>query len=486
MLRTILARLLALCVFITAVAHAQNQTDTVSPIFSDADIPFTLDVRVMQDSTGNDFLVPDGIQSYVWANYKDKTLILAGRKNGLHGFNNNDNPSNFPPQEQNRSLFVIDWTERTITSRSLLDPFSGLTQDQIDSLSTTAAQHYSVGDTLYITGGYGYRNSISDYTTFDILSALNTPGLIKWVLDPSHSKPASHYIRQVADPLFQVTGGSMLQLTKDSPMILVFGQDFEGGYFAPNQSQTYTEQVRRFYVSNGKSGLKYEPLASTIPDPNYHRRDLNVAPFISGIDRRNKPRYGAIAYSGVFTLDSGVWTVPVFVTKEGIPSMPDPSTPTTFKQGMNNYACPFLCMYSKKCEEMYTTLFGGLTYEYYKDGELVQDPEIPFDNELTTIKMGKDRLCTQHLMSTQFPVIYSTGSNPGNVLYFGTSSDLIPNEKKSRLLFDHWIFNLDRIEKPTVVGYIVGGIMSTMRNTESSSDSAASPYIFEVVVTPKY
>ena len=35
-----------------------------------------------------------------------------------------------------------------------------------------------------------------------------------------------------------------------------------------------------------------------------------------------------------------------------------------------------------------------------------------------------------------------------------------------------------------VVGYIVGGIQSTLPNTNVESDSAASPYIFTVTLVP--
>jgi hypothetical protein len=35
-----------------------------------------------------------------------------------------------------------------------------------------------------------------------------------------------------------------------------------------------------------------------------------------------------------------------------------------------------------------------------------------------------------------------------------------------------------------VVGFIVGGIQSTLPNTTAESDSAASPYIFTVTLVP--
>jgi hypothetical protein len=37
---------------------------------------------------------------------------------------------------------------------------------------------------------------------------------------------------------------------------------------------------------------------------------------------------------------------------------------------------------------------------------------------------------------------------------------------------------------PIVVGYIIGGIQSTLPNTNFSTDTAASPYIFKVTLVP--
>src|SRR4029077_20211154 len=129
------------------------------------------------------FLLPNGLHSYNLGIYKGKWLLINGRTNGMHGFDENNN--NFPPQTQNTTLYVFDPERRIVTSRSLKNRHSGLNQDEIDSLSVTSAQSYQSGETLYITGGYGFKNSINDFTTFDILTAVNIPGLIRWVTHPT-------------------------------------------------------------------------------------------------------------------------------------------------------------------------------------------------------------------------------------------------------------------------------------------------------------
>jgi hypothetical protein len=50
--------------------------------------------------------------------------------------------------------------------------------------------------------------------------------------------------------------------------------------------------------------------------------------------------------------------------------------------------------------------------------------------------------------------------------------------------YSNEVLKLDSIKKKTVIGYVVGGLMSTMPNTESQADSLPSPYIFEVIVEP--
>ena len=62
-------------------------------------------------------------------------------------------------------------------------------------------------------------------------------------------------IRQISDPRFQVTGGSLT--TMGGRTYLVFGQDFQGGYSltAPPTSftQIYSDEIRSFkIVDNGK------------------------------------------------------------------------------------------------------------------------------------------------------------------------------------------------------------------------------------------
>jgi hypothetical protein len=460
--RTFLLTLLAT----QALGSPLNQTDTVSPILVNAPLPFSISIEA------EDYQVPGGMHSGAIAQYKSMVLYIAGRTNGLHGFNNSND--NFPPQQQNTSVIVIDLNKKTVYSRSLNDPFSGLTQEQIDTLSVTSPQYYQSGKTLYITGGYGVDTFSGDFSTKDTLTAIDVPGLINWVIRPVGTTLASNSIRQIFNPIFQVTGGQMCHVD-GFPTLLIFGQNFQGFYTSLSNGD-YTQQVRRFDIFDDGTNLGVSIRPPTEPDPSYRRRDLNVIPIMECPNVQ-----GFIVLSGVFTIPGGIWTVPVEITANGIPSMANPNLPTTFRQGMNNYASAHAELFSKK-GDMYALLFGGLTYEFYQDGAFSSDEEIPFTNQVTCIKRTKGGVYNQFLLPTEYPVIFSTQSNPGNLLLFGAGAKFV--NAPGIAAYANNVLKLKKIKKPTVIGYIIGGIQSTLPNTNDMSDSAASPYIFRVTLTP--
>ncbi len=213
--------ILLFCLSIQVIYAGINQTDALSPILLNSkELPFQVSVSLA------DFTIPGGIHSGANAQYGANYLFIAGRTNGLHGFSGNNT---FPASKQNTDIIVVNVCNKTVYTRSLKDPLSGLTQKQIDSLSVTSPQSYQSGNTLYITGGYGIDTSTGDFGTKDTLTAIDVPGLICWVKNPESNKTASKYIRQISDPLFRVTGGAMYQ-TGNNPTLLIFGQNFEGLY----------------------------------------------------------------------------------------------------------------------------------------------------------------------------------------------------------------------------------------------------------------
>lgn len=458
--------------FMGSLQASLNQTNDLSPVFVDQQLPFS--ISITQDT----FTIPGGIHSGAFGDYQGQFLFIAGRTNGLHGFDNTIPNNNFPPSQQNSTVFVIDPNKKTVKSRSLLDRSSGLTRQQIDSLSVTSPQSYQSGTTLYMTGGYGIDTATGTFSTKDTLTAIDIPGLMKWVTaDPNSLTSASKYIRQISNPMFQVTGGAMYP-GSNGTTLLIFGQNFTG-YYTQTSNGSYTQQVRKFRILDFGGSLNVVAEESSPVNGNYRRRDLNVVPSIRMVNGRKIPEY--VAFSGVFTEASGVWTVPVHISVDGTPVMADPNNATTFKQAMNNYVSPHAPLLDRH-GIMYTILFGGLTYGYFDNGQFVTDPEIPFTNQITAIKRNQNGIYQQFLLPVEYPTIISTQSNPGNTLLFGAGGKFMPALNIST--HPNGVFDLTKITQRTLLGYIIGGIQSTFINTSSPSDSAASPYIFKVYITP--
>lgn len=461
-----------------AAAESDNQTEELTPVLQNQPLPF--DFLIQQA----EFALPSGLQSFAFGVHDGCWVLIAGRTNGLHGFN--DDPNNFPPQTQNKIVYVVDLKDKQkVFSRELGDE-SGLTQAMIDSLSVTASQFYQEGETLYISGGYGIDSATGLFTTKPLLTAIDLPGVIQWVQHPNPANLLVYHIRQTRNPAFTVTGGFMGKLKKHGPWLLVFGHDFEGLYMVSGQhTQVYTEQVRPFDVKDNGFTLsaKALPPKPFVPNPNFRRRDLNVVPVI--LYQNGEYKRKLIAFAGVFTPDVGVWTVPVEINKHGKPTMANPADPRTFKQAMNQYACATLPLFSKKNKDMYTTFFGGISFGFFQNGVFMTDPEIPFINQVTSVKIDQNGVYSQYLMNAVYPVIESTQSNPGNTLLFGASAEFILADDVP--VYSNGVVNLDAAlkRKDLVLGYIVGGIQSTLPNTNTTSDSAASPYVFKVTLVPK-
>lgn len=445
--------------------HADNQTADLSPVGTEASLPFSVEIELAP------FSLPTGIQAFASAIYQDKWIFVAGRTNGLHAFDNVGN--NFPPNFQNRTIYVIDPSNGASLSRSLEDPTAHLTQDQIDVLSVTKSQFFQKGDKLYIVGGYGINTTSGEMETKTALTEIDLKKLVKWV---KSGKPSLRScIRQAFHPYLQVTGGALYQNNDHDPFLLTLGQNFAGLYH-DSSNGVYTQQIRAFNVVEKNKKLSIIPKDSKTTYPDYRRRDLNVVPVILN----NKPSY--MALSGVFTLTTGIWTVPIFISTDGKSSEPDPLSGKTFKQAMNHYNCPVIGLYSGDSKDMYLILPGGISYGFFSGGVFQTDDEIPFINQVTTIKINKKKRFTQHLMNNEYPYIVSTGTNPGNQLLFGAEAQFFPKDVET---FSNGVIRLDKIKSPTVIGYIAGGIMSTLPNTITRFDTTASPYVFTVRLIPR-
>lgn len=462
-------KFLVLGVLLVSHLFSDNQTPDVSTIENGMQLPFQVIVE-------QDFQLPNGIHSGAWAQVNDRWVFIGGRTNGLHSFNNN--PNNFPPSAQNRNIFVVNPRTGTTSVKSLTDVSSGLSQQQIDQLSVTSPQFYQKDTTLYVLGGYGVDTLTSQFNTKNSLTALDLPGVIHWVENPSPGETLVQHIRETADDLFMVTGGYLAPY-KNHEWLLIFGQNFPT-FYLPSANGIYTDRIKRFKLYDDGVTLTVKPEWPRPEETFYRRRDLNIVPIIHKMEGIPSPAY--VAFSGVFTETGGAWTVPVFINPNGTSFMSDPEHKKTFKQGMNNYICPTASLFAKASSKTYAIFFGGISYGYFNNGVFTTDSGLPFINQITTVEMDSAAHFKQYIMDTTYPTILSTQSNPGNTLLFGAGGYFIPSKKVSS--YSNKTLKLDKIRSRTVIGHIVGGIESTLPNTTTASDSAASSYVFRVTLIP--
>jgi|GEM_PF-891057 len=453
-------------------AIGANQTAYVSPVIVDGRLPYALDIQPYGMDAAN---VP-GLHSFAAAQHQGEWVLLAGRTNGLHGFSFNQD--NFPDESQNGEIWVIDPVTKQTWSRSWNSASGGLTPTEILSLSAANIQFETIGDRLYLSGGYGANDPTDPDSrgTFDTLTAIDLPGIVDWVKHDTGL--AADHIRQIGDPLFQVTGGEMAAM--GGQMHLVFGQNFDGVY-NPASNGSYTNQVRTFTIQDDGTTLGFTPIQSSPPEDFYRRRDLNVAAAL----RPNGSGGLAeelIAYSGVFTPTRGAWTVPVEVDANGNPSMAAADDAGTFRQGMNNYHSAKVGLYSAQTGAMHEILFGGITFQEYDPltREFVSDANFPFTNQITSVVRDASGAYKQYLLG-EFPEIF----NPVDArLRFGANAEFFPAADVDR--FAHDILELDTIDQPTVIGYVFGGIAANAPHVRHNPDaqSAASGQVFEVRLIP--
>ncbi len=431
------------------------------------------------------------LQSFASGIYNDQWVLIAGRTNGLHGFSD-DGLVNFPPRYQNTDVWVIDPISKETWSRSLNDTSSGLSSSEIDSLSSTNTESYQDGNTLFIVGGYVYSRAINNFTTYNALSAIDLPTLVDWVKGTDETLHTNTILQVAGEEssdnsydggFFQVTGGGLEKI--GDRYQLVFGQKFEGPYAHGSTTfQVYTSQVRSFDIdydfANGT--LSYSTDSNMINpsggDPNrFRRRDLNVFPILSPDDQGGTTKSTA-ALAGVFYNGVGVWTVPVEIGYDGIPTTENPTNdPDVFRQAMNQYESGKIGLYSQTSGEMTQVLLGGISANTFDPAteQLTYDENNGFHRQITAVLRGASGSYQQQYI-TEFPDIYDGN---GELLYFGANARFFPAHDVPLLTDD--IIDLDSLTTETVVGYMFGGIAADQPNF---GHTVASSIIFEITYTP--
>lgn len=393
-------------------------------------------------------LIPElgGLQSYAYGVHEGQWLIVGGRLDGLH---RRQPFAAFDQAGHNSNLVVVDPLGR----QSWSAPLSSLPFNLREQLSATNPLFHQEDEQLYVLGGYGYSPTEGDHTTFPFLTVIDLPGVISAI---KNGEPVTPFFQQITDESFRITGGHMGKI--ENTFYLVGGQKFIGRYnpMGPNNGpgfiQEYTNEVRRFTLTEVADQLTLQTLTSWTDTEQLHRRDYNLFPqiFPDGT-------LGYTVFSGVFRYDANLpFLNSVDIDANGYTVNYD------FLQYYNHYHCAGIPLYSEELNEMNTLFFGGIAQFFLENGERVRDDEVPFVKTIARVSRNSSGEMAEKVLAQELPAFLGAGSEfilaPG-----------IPT-------YDNGVIRLDDlpVADSLLLGYIYGGIQSEAANIFFVNDGTQS------------
>jgi len=395
------------------------------------------------------------LQSFAWAEWEGKWILLAGRTSGYHGVGAAE--ADFPRTTSNDRIWVIDPSAgrpaRTYSFPVAQLPASlAAVKDQWLSSNPLFLQDKA---TLYLAGGYG-ANSEGKWVTYPVISSVDLPSLIAGVIKGQDT--FSKTISWTTSPLVQSAGGDLLKL--DDGMFYLAGghvftgtyRDFEGSneQSTATAAQTYLGEIRKLKVTQQAGGRLSVSLAERYPDPQFARRDINAGLVILP----DGHSLGAAVYGGVFTRDQLNFSRPIYWDAKTVPHE------DAFEQKMSAYACARLQMFDPDSKTMYTTFFGGISRWTWDDqkGEFTQAPllgdktnpvyfdGLPWIDQISTLGRRDQE-------SAEFVQEPRLGG------YVGANAAFIPAPGLKRIREDADVYDLATLRgKRSLIGYLYGGI----------------------------
>lgn len=427
------------------------------------EIPFEVSVRPAKNQPA------PALQSFTFATDGGRWLIIGGRTNGFHRTSTRE--ATFPSAQSNPDIYVVDEVAGRAWKAPIPDAF-------LYQLRATNIEYYQDGNVLYLIGGYG-SNCDDDkpecYVTFPSLTAIRVHEMVEAII--AGQKDVTSYMVSITDDRMRVTGGELLKLSEN--FYLTFGQDFEGTYKGGLNGK-YTEQVRRFKIKSSGTTIsiadykEFNAPDGSGADSQYHRRDLNV---VEAIRPTMVP--GLTAFGGVFTKTAGAWTNPINIDQSSAGDTTI-TVDTSFNQKMSQYTCARLLMFWPSKKTMYTTLFGGISLYYFdKNGKLTEsnlDNFMPFVDTITTMARLPNGRTVEwpQLPSMALPEL------------MGANAVFIPSPSFPRVPGSPDVLNFDKLTlRPTLVGYLYGGIHALGPQISFINPSYASNTVYEVFVARK-
>ena len=395
-----------------------------------------------------------GLHSYAFAIHDGKWVVIGGRRDGLHA----RQPFNaFPQSSNNTDILVIDPQNQEFWSSSVEVLPLGLREQ----LQSTNMNFYQDGEHLIIIGGYAYSPTANDHITFPKLAVLELPELVDAIINGSDISP---FFSQIHDQRMAVTGGQLGKL--GDYFYLVGGHRFDGRYnpHGPNHGpgffQEYTNQIRKFRLNQGDGNPVIEDYSAITDAIHLRRRDYNLVPQILSDGSE-----GYMISSGVFQINENLpFLYPVYISEDDYFPIPE------FNQYLSNYHSPKVGLYDSNTGEMHNLFFGGISQYYYENGELVQDDLVPFVNTISLVTRHSDGSHEEFALPIEMPGLRGASAE------FIVNPDLPQSQNK--------VIKLSEIEEEEfLLGYIYGGIYSSIRNafaTNQTHLTKADDIIYEI------
>lgn len=391
--------------------------------------PFTLRLEQMEINN-----LPS-LQSFAYATWQGKWLLVGGRIDGLH---RRQPWATFDEEGQNKYIYVVDVEKKLVWKQSL----EKLPTSIAEQLQSTNMEFFQTGNSLVLTGGYGYSKTADDHITYPYLTIIKADELITAIMNKNE---ISGSFVQIRDERMAVAGGRLAKI--GDTVLIAGGQRFDGRYnphgpdHGPGFTQEYTNEIRKFTIEYEKNipGIKnYSAIKDTI---NLHRRDYNLVPQVFQHDE-----LGYTMFSGVFQYNEDVPFTNFVDILGGTYKVNN-----SFKQKFSHYHSAVLPLYDKTTASMYTVFFGGIA-RYYpgSNGKIMDNKDVPFTKTISIItrKEGK-------VEETYLPL-----QMPG---YSGTAAEFIFTEGIQ--MFKEGIADINLLKTgEELIGYIMGGINSSSKN----------------------
>jgi hypothetical protein len=452
-----------------------------------------------------------GLQSSVVAGAPEKLLMFGGRRNGLHGFPGGHDAAkgpSFPKTEANDTVYALDLKNRKLLGSAQVN---GLPAKVANQFKATNTEYQLVNGWLYVAGGYGPDPKTGTLSTLGYVTVVNFDALADAVINkkPLDAAFASANVVQFDHPALAIAGGE-LELLPDASgatdFILAFGQQYDGEYTPGGGlvNQNYSDGVRVFqfnYPAGGAkpSGVNFltavpnPPGTQQDPENPYHRRDFTMHPSLDASGKRRLVAYGGVFKGGRIE----GFLNPVFVNSGSSTVTLTPNTNTS--QLLSQYDTASIQLFDDRngAATVYTTFFGGISQYYWDDAtkSLKHDqPNIqtgvdglPFINSVSTLKTPTSNdTGAQYLHAGQtfppsdaVPQCANTGGN-ANAPYGGAETKFVIASGVQTATGG--VIQLGSITGASVIGYMVGGIASTLPYPNGAT--CASSMFYQVTLNP--